>query len=52
VFYHSFLVAFFVFSLFLLYSKHAKLFSASSGKGAMFTEAALLGMSRLLFAAN
>jgi hypothetical protein len=41
-----------VFSLFLLSSKHAKSFSDSSGKQAMFTEAALLRMSRLLFAAK
>jgi hypothetical protein len=41
-----------MFSLFLLSSKHAKSFSDSSGKRAMFTEAALLHMSRLLFAAK
>jgi hypothetical protein len=41
--------SFFVFSLFLLSSKHAKSFSNSSGKRAKFTEAALLRMSRLLF---
>jgi hypothetical protein len=40
-----------VFSLFLLSSKHVKSFSDSSGKRAMFTEAAVLRMSRLLFAA-
>jgi hypothetical protein len=38
-----------VFSLFLLSSKHAKSFSDSSGNRTMFTEAALLRMSRLLF---
>jgi hypothetical protein len=46
------LVAFSVFSLFLLSRKHAKSLSDSSAKRAMFTEAALLRMSRLLFAAK